>query len=150
MSDEPDYVFEDIWPIIRSKYRWCLEDVKREFAGLLSEEAPLQSACATIWIAVDKVKPTTAELVNRLKTRVAKLNSEAIPNATQVWLWHFKDFVNECGPRMTAYITHCVSQNMPPEEIESHVKEYLFRLRCEKLSIEEQTALGKEMFGDEY
>lgn len=148
---ESDYCFEDVFDNNLDLYFECFNKTRRKFAGVLTDQIPLQSATASVWIQTTKEKSTVAELTNRLKTKVAKLNVEAIPSATKVWEWHFSDLITECGPRMKGYIAHCVNQNMTPEEVESHVKEYLFHLRCEKLdSVEEQHALGRDMFGEDY
>lgn len=144
-----DYTFEEVWDAIEDKYYDCFIKTKKRFEGVLTEEAPLQSACATIWINVTKEKSTVSELVNRFKTRVANLNKEAIPTATQVWEWHFRDFINELGSRLKGYIAYCVSRGDTPEQIEENVKQRVYALRCEKLSIEEQNQLAKQMFGED-
>lgn len=142
--------FEEVWDTIEEKYFWCFVRTKEKFKGLLSEEAPLQSACATIWINATKEVSTVAELNRKLKARIAKLNEEAIPSAIQVWEWHFRDFISEFGPRIKGQIAYYVSQNTPPEIIERDIRERAYHLRCEKLNtIAEQNDLAVEMFGKE-
>ena len=146
---ETDYTFQEVCMHILPKYRWLVDMTMNEFKGIFTKEEVIQSASATIWINATKEKSTVSELVNRYKTRVANLNKEAIPTATAVWEWHFRDFITELGPRLKGYIAYCVGRGDTPEQIEEHVKERVYALRCEKLGIEEQNALAKQMFGDD-
>ena len=141
-----DYVFEEVIDLVASQYGLCVKKARE----LFTEESAIQSASATMFINATKEKSTVVNLTNQLKQKIATLNKEAIPSATSVWNWHFKDLIDELGGRITSYIKRQVERNYTPEEIEQHVKEYSYFLRCEKLNtVEEQNQLAEQMFGKE-
>ena len=143
---DPDYIFEDVIDLVSEQYGLCVRKAREMF----NDEAVVQSASATMFINASKERTTVARYLSQLGNKIAKIDSEAIPSAIKVWEWHFKDFLNELGPRLRGYLVYCVNRGDSPEEIEMHIKERVFNLRCEKLSKEEQDSLGKQMFGDAY
>lgn len=146
---ETDYVLRDVIDIVMPEYRYCLAKAKEMFGDILSDESAIQSASATVWINATKEKSAVAPYLNQLKNRIAKTNSEAIPSAVQVWEWHFSDFIQEFGGRITSLIQHYVSQNLPMEQIERNIKERYYHLKCEKIDDEEERkALELKLFGE--
>lgn len=146
---EEDYTFEEVWGIIEERYFDCFMKTKDRFKGVLTEEAPLQSACATIWINATKEKSAVNTYINQLKSRIAKINSEAIPSAIQVWEWHFNSFIQEFGGRIKGLLAHYVEQNLPAEQIERNIKERYYHLKCETLEDEDaRKTLEVQLFGE--
>ena len=143
---KPDYVFEEVIDNVAEQYKKCVAKASE----LFTDEQAIQSASATMFINATKEKSTVISLVNELKSRIAKLTDvEAIPSAVDVWCWHFRDYINEFGPRLKGLIAYYVSINASCEQIEKGVIDRVYRLRCEHLSLKEQDELAKQMFGDD-
>ena len=144
-----DYTFDEVYDMDLEKYFECFMKTKERFEGILSEEAPLQSATASVWITAGREKSAVESYINQLKSRIAKINSEAIPSAVQVWEWHFNSFIQEFGGRIKGLLVHYVEQNLPAEQIERNIKERYYHLKCEKLEDEDaRKALELQLFGE--
>lgn len=146
---ETDYLLEDMIDRIAPEYRYCLAKAKELFGDILTDETAIQSASATVWINATKEKSAVAPYINQLKSRIAKVNSEAIPSAIQVWEWHFRDFIQEFGGRITGLIHHYVSQNTPNDVIERNVKERYYHLKSQSITdADELKELELKLFGE--
>ena len=146
---EEDYALRDMIDLIMPEYHYCLSKTKEMFGDVLSDESAIQSASATVWINATKEKSAVASYINQLKSRIAKINSEAIPSAVQVWEWHFNSFIQEFGGRIKGLLVHYVEQNLPAEQIERNIKERYYHLKCEKLEDEDaRKALEVQLFGE--
>lgn len=117
--------FEEVIDSVSDAYRMCVDKAKQMF----TEESAIQSASATMFINATKEKSSVDAYLKSLKDRIAKVNSEAIPSALEVWKWHFRDYISEFGPRITSAIHFYLSQNMSCEELEAHVKDRYLRLK---------------------
>lgn len=120
-----DYTFEEVIDLVSKEYGLCVKRARE----LFTDEQAIQSASATMFINATKEKSSVDAYLRTLKEKIAKTNKEAIPSAVEVWKWHFRDYVNEFGPRITSAIHYYVSQNMSNEEIEKHVIDRYMRLK---------------------
>ena len=120
-----DYTFEEVIDLVSEEYGLCVKRARE----LFTDEQAIQSASATMFINATKEKSSVDTYLRTLKEKIAKTNKEAIPSAIEVWKWHFREYVNEFGPRITSAIHYYVSQNMSNEEIEKHVIDRYMRLK---------------------
>ena len=140
---ESEYIFEDIINIVSQEYGMCVEKARE----LFTDEQAIQSASATMFINATKEQSSVTQLINRLKEKIAKTNSEAIPSAIlDAWKWHFRDFIASAGPRLVGTIAYNISIGSTPEIMERNVKEKYYHLMCEKADENESKALAEILF----
>lgn len=138
---QPNPLFEDIIDEVANEYALCVKRARE----LFTEEQAIQSASATMFINASKGEPTLKSLVYNLRTKIDKIDREAIPSAMGVWKWHFREFLTEY-PKMEEALEYYVSQAKDNEYIETHMKERYYRLKCNDIPECEREALEKRLF----
>lgn len=138
---QPNPLFEDIIDEVSNEYALCVKKARE----LFTEEQAIQSASATMFINASKGEPTLRSLVYTLRTKIDKIDREAIPSAIGVWKWHFKDFLTEY-PKMEEALEYYVTQAKDNEYIETHMKERYYRLKCNDIPECERDALERRLF----